>query len=91
MNPSVSEEADFGEIQIGIGVGKRDLGGVELEATDVSFKKLLLVITELEEEVKLLKNLSNPNIARYLGTVREDDTLNILPEFVPGGSISSPA
>jgi len=24
-----------------------------------------------------------------LGTVREDDTLNILLEFVPGGSISS--
>ncbi|KAK9292804.1 hypothetical protein L1049_020784 [Liquidambar formosana] len=44
---------------------------------------------ELEEEVKLLKNLSHPNIVRYLGTVREDDTLNILLEFVPGGSISS--
>ena len=26
---------------------------------------------------------------RYLGTVREDGTLNILLEFVPGGSISS--
>lgn len=26
---------------------------------------------------------------RYLGTVREEETLNILLEFVPGGSISS--
>jgi mitogen-activated protein kinase kinase kinase ANP1 len=26
---------------------------------------------------------------RYLGTVREEDTLNILLEFVPGGSIQS--
>lgn len=26
---------------------------------------------------------------RYLGIVREEDTLNILLEFVPGGSISS--
>lgn len=26
---------------------------------------------------------------RYLGTVRESDSLNILMEFVPGGSISS--
>jgi mitogen-activated protein kinase kinase kinase ANP1 len=74
----------------------------------------------LEEEVKLLKNLSHPNIVvseaayylfralfldfetsifmseqplfgkqRYLGTVREENTLNILLEFVPGGSISS--
>ncbi|KAG4916861.1 hypothetical protein JHK87_054418 [Glycine soja] len=46
-------------------------------------------IKELEEEVKLLKDLSHPNIVRYLGTVREEDTLNILLEFVPGGSISS--
>ncbi|KAM0835560.1 hypothetical protein ACQ4PT_062854 [Festuca glaucescens] len=46
-------------------------------------------IRELEEEVKLLKNLSHLNIVRYLGTVREEDTLNILLEFVPGGSIQS--
>lgn len=26
---------------------------------------------------------------RYLGTAREEDSLNILLEFVPGGSISS--
>ncbi|KAG8056633.1 hypothetical protein GUJ93_ZPchr0002g25211 [Zizania palustris] len=46
-------------------------------------------IRELEEEVKLLKNLSHPNIVRYLGTVQEEDTVNILLEFVPGGSIQS--
>lgn len=46
-------------------------------------------IRELEEEVKLLKNLKHPNIVRYLGTAREEDSLNILLEFVPGGSISS--
>lgn len=67
--------------------------------------------------MKLLKNLSHPNIVvsvlkflpcfaevvviayllivpmfdlqRYLGTAREDESLNILLEFVPGGSISS--
>ncbi|AQK78915.1 Phosphatidylinositol/phosphatidylcholine transfer protein SFH8 [Zea mays] len=43
------------------------------------------------EEVKLLKNLSHPNIVRYLVTVREEDTLNILLEFVPGGPINSVA
>ncbi|KAG2401418.1 Mitogen-activated protein [Vigna angularis] len=65
-------------------------------------------IRELEEEVKLLKNLKHPNIVvsvvllleseyfdslvfnnRYLGTAREENSLNILLEFVPGGSISS--
>lgn len=46
-------------------------------------------IRELEEEVKLLQNLSHPNIVRYLGTAREEDALNIFLEFVPGGSIAS--
>ncbi|XP_020871047.1 mitogen-activated protein kinase kinase kinase 3 [Arabidopsis lyrata subsp. lyrata] len=46
-------------------------------------------IRQLEEEVQLLKNLSHPNIVRYLGTVRESGSLNILMEFVRGGSISS--
>ncbi|CAL5389832.1 unnamed protein product [Camellia sinensis] len=46
-------------------------------------------IRELEEEVNLLENLSHPNIVRYLGTTREDASLNILLEIVPGGSISS--
>ncbi|CAL5335097.1 unnamed protein product [Camellia sinensis] len=46
-------------------------------------------IRELEEEVNLLENLSHPNIVTYLGTTREDASLNILLEIVPGGSISS--
>ncbi|XP_024359189.2 mitogen-activated protein kinase kinase kinase NPK1 [Physcomitrium patens] len=44
---------------------------------------------ELEEEVKLLQNLSHPSIVRYLGTAREEEALNIFLEFVPGGSIAS--
>ncbi|CAA0376717.1 unnamed protein product [Arabidopsis thaliana] len=47
------------------------------------------VLVAREEEVQLLKNLSHPNIVRYLGTVRESDSLNIMMQFVPGGSISS--
>jgi serine/threonine protein kinase len=37
--------------------------------------------------VLTLQVISGPQ--RYLGTVREEETLNILLEFVPGGSISS--
>jgi hypothetical protein len=39
MNPSVSsaeKEAHFGEIEIGIAVGKPDLGSVKLKTTAVS-------------------------------------------------------
>ncbi|GKV19557.1 hypothetical protein SLEP1_g29798 [Rubroshorea leprosula] len=62
---------------------------VLIAANSASKEKTQAHIRELEEEVKLLKNLSHPNIVRYLGTVREDDSFNILLEFVPGGSISS--
>eukprot|EP00850_Spirogloea_muscicola_P007432 SM000037S13567 [mRNA] locus=s37:673594:679218:- [translate_table: standard] len=44
---------------------------------------------DLEEEVAVLRNLSHPNIVRYLGTDREEEALNIFLEFVPGGSIAS--
>ncbi|CAL5427256.1 unnamed protein product [Camellia sinensis] len=46
-------------------------------------------IRELEEEVKLFKNLSHLNIVRYLGTTKEEESLNILMEIVLSGSISS--
>ncbi|OMO62517.1 hypothetical protein CCACVL1_22781, partial [Corchorus capsularis] len=62
---------------------------VLIAANSASKEKAQAHVRELEEEVKLLKNLSHPNIVRYLGTVTEEETLNILLEFVPGGSISS--
>lgn len=62
---------------------------VLIAAASGSKEKAQANIKELEEEVKLLQTLSHPNIVRYLGTVREEDSLNILLEFVPGGSISS--
>jgi serine/threonine protein kinase len=39
--------------------------------------------------VALLSTLRHPNIVRYVGTLRENRTLNIFLEFVPGGSIAS--
>ncbi|KAK6122661.1 hypothetical protein DH2020_043601 [Rehmannia glutinosa] len=62
---------------------------VSESAKEEEHKKKEDYIRELEKEVNLLKNLSHPNIVRYLGTAREEDSLNILLEFVPGGSISS--
>ncbi|KAG9135557.1 hypothetical protein Leryth_002298 [Lithospermum erythrorhizon] len=62
---------------------------VSIASHSASREKTQAHIRELEEEVNLLKNLSHPNIVRYLGTAREEESLNILLEFVPGGSISS--
>ncbi|KAG2727463.1 hypothetical protein I3760_01G158700 [Carya illinoinensis] len=70
---------------IGCGAFGRVYMGMNLNSGEL----LAAHIRGLEEEVKLLKNLSHPNIVRYLGTAREEDSLNILLEFIPGGSISS--
>ncbi|CAN8294885.1 unnamed protein product [Cochlearia groenlandica] len=82
----------FGTVYMGMNLDSGELIAVKqvlITTNCASKEKTQAHIQELEEEVKLLKNLSHPNIVRYLGTVREDDTLNILLEFVPGGSISS--
>ncbi|GER32332.1 mitogen-activated protein kinase kinase kinase [Striga asiatica] len=81
----------FGRVYMGMNLDSGELLAVKevAVATNSTSKKTQDYIDELEKEVNLLKNLSHPNIVRYLGTVREEDSLNILLEFVPGGSISS--
>ncbi|KAL6548405.1 hypothetical protein OROGR_008826 [Orobanche gracilis] len=83
----------FGRVHMGMNLDSGELLAVKevAIAANNSSKKTQVIefIGELEREVNLLKNLSHPNIVRYLGTAREEDSLNILLEFVPGGSISS--
>ncbi|KAK1310863.1 Mitogen-activated protein kinase kinase kinase NPK1 [Acorus calamus] len=82
----------FGRVYMGMNLDSGELLAIKqvlIPANNASKEKAQVHIKELEEEVKLLKNLSHPNIVRYLGTAREEETLNILLEFVPGGSISS--
>uniref|UniRef100_A0A0E0B2F4 mitogen-activated protein kinase kinase kinase n=1 Tax=Oryza glumipatula TaxID=40148 RepID=A0A0E0B2F4_9ORYZ len=83
----------FGQVYLGMNLDTGELLAVKqvlIGSNNATREKAQAHIRELEEEVKLLKNLSHPNIVkRYLGTVREEDTLNILLEFVPGGSIQS--
>ncbi|XP_042050467.1 mitogen-activated protein kinase kinase kinase NPK1-like [Salvia splendens] len=81
----------FGRVHMGMNLDSGELLAVKEVsiAANSASKKAQEYIGELEKEVNLLKNLSHPNIVRYLGTAREEDSLNILLEFVPGGSISS--
>ncbi|XP_047332952.1 mitogen-activated protein kinase kinase kinase NPK1-like [Impatiens glandulifera] len=82
----------FGRVYMGMNLDSGELIAVKqvlIPVNGASKEKAQAHIKELEEEVKLLKNLKHPNIVRYLGTGRDDESLNILLEFVPGGSISS--
>ncbi|XP_061348476.1 mitogen-activated protein kinase kinase kinase NPK1 [Gastrolobium bilobum] len=82
----------FGQVYVGMNLDSGELLAVKqvlIASSSASKEKAQAHVKELEDEVKLLKDLSHPNIVRYLGTVREEDTLNIFLEFVSGGSISS--
>ena len=46
-------------------------------------------INELELEVEILSRLNHKNIVRYLGTRKDERSLNIFMEYVAGGTISS--
>ena len=41
----------------------------------------------LQDEISVLSNAEHPNIVKYYGSSQSDTHLNILLEFVPGGSI----
>ncbi|KIL69785.1 hypothetical protein M378DRAFT_157021 [Amanita muscaria Koide BX008] len=46
------------------------------------------MLSALEREIELLKNLQHENIVQYLYSSIEDDHLNIFLEYVPGGSLT---
>lgn len=47
------------------------------------------MVTALKHEIDLLQGLHHPNIVQYLGTVADEQHLNIFLEYVPGGSIAT--
>ncbi|KAJ2931367.1 hypothetical protein H1R20_g5738, partial [Candolleomyces eurysporus] len=47
------------------------------------------MLSALETEIELLKNLQHPNIVRYLYSSLDEEFLNIFLEYVPGGSVAT--
>ncbi|THG99778.1 hypothetical protein EW026_g2644 [Hermanssonia centrifuga] len=47
------------------------------------------MLSALEREIELLKDLHHENIVQYHSSSAEDDYLNIFLEYVPGGSVTS--
>ena len=100
----VMGEEDFdhrlGVYQLMEGIGKGGYGtvykGINAESgMTVAVKRVNLAgippqdLESIEMEIRLLQNLAHPNIVKYLDSIRSDDYLNIILEFVENGALSS--
>lgn len=80
----------FGQVFSGLNMDTGELLAIKqvLIPEFKSFKDLER-IREIEDEIAVLSRLAHPNIVRYIGTERSEDTLNIFLEYAGGGSIAS--
>ncbi|PRQ30415.1 putative protein kinase RLK-Pelle-DLSV family [Rosa chinensis] len=86
----------FGRVYMGMNTESGELIAAKevLVLVQEGFSQLnpesLFAISEAHTKVlQALENLSHPKIIRCLGTEREDETLTMLLEYVPGGSIQA--
>ncbi|KAI9290559.1 Pkinase-domain-containing protein [Neoconidiobolus thromboides FSU 785] len=84
----------FGDVYLGLNPINGELMAVkqvllpDIYNTSSSVKLSQQRLDALQREIELLKGFNHPNIVRYLGSEVKDKHLNILLEYVPGGSVS---
>ncbi|GAX75900.1 hypothetical protein CEUSTIGMA_g3343.t1 [Chlamydomonas eustigma] len=79
----------FGTVFLGLNNDTGELLAVKEVSLTVEDAKRKEAITQIEQEVALLSTLHHPNIVHYSGTLKENGSLFIFLEYVPGGSIAS--
>ncbi|KAJ7774878.1 ste11-like protein [Mycena metata] len=82
----------FGKVYLGMDASTGLLMAVkqvELPTTGSNQERKKSMLTALEREIELLKELQHENIVQYLYSSLEDDFLNIFLEYVPGGSVTA--
>ena len=95
MKGSLIGEGSFGSVFLALHAITGELMAVKqveipsaTQGTEFDKRKNNMV-TALKHEIDLLQGMHHPNIVQYLGTVADDQYLNIFLEYVPGGSIAS--
>lgn len=95
MKGSLIGEGSFGSVFLALHAITGELMAVKqveipsaTQGTEFDKRKNSMV-TALKHEIDLLQGLHHPNIVQYLGTIADEQYLNIFLEYVPGGSIAS--
>ncbi|KAI8477221.1 MAG: kinase-like domain-containing protein [Monoraphidium minutum] len=79
----------FGAVYLGLNTETGELMAIKEVTLAVEGAHLKEAAEQLEQELVLLAGLDHPNIVRYLGTSRDEGSLLIFLEYVPGGNIAS--
>ncbi|RKP18977.1 kinase [Rozella allomycis CSF55] len=83
-------KGSFGDVYLGLNAENGTLMAVKtVDLSNDSCIQKTKTVESLEKEIEVLKTLKHDNIVRYLGATRDETKLNILLEYVPGGSIAS--
>eukprot|EP01103_Thecamoeba_quadrilineata_P013140 TRINITY_DN3557_c0_g1_i1.p1 TRINITY_DN3557_c0_g1~~TRINITY_DN3557_c0_g1_i1.p1 ORF type:complete len:1073 (+),score=196.36 TRINITY_DN3557_c0_g1_i1:54-3272(+) len=91
---------EIGSIQLGAKIGKGAFGTVfkgfdKTSNKFVAVKRMLLKNMKeadkkaLEIEINLMKTLDHPNVVKYINVIRSEHNINLIMEFVEGGSLVS--
>lgn len=79
----------YGRVCLGLNLESGQLMAVKQVSLDAHVLEDMHRLENLEREVDLLCSLTYRHIVKYLGMQRDEDTLNIFLEYVPGGSIAT--
>eukprot|EP01062_Namystynia_karyoxenos_P037293 TRINITY_DN2715_c0_g1_i1.p1 TRINITY_DN2715_c0_g1~~TRINITY_DN2715_c0_g1_i1.p1 ORF type:complete len:1115 (+),score=64.74 TRINITY_DN2715_c0_g1_i1:128-3472(+) len=79
----------FGCVFIGLHLGTGQLMAVKNVSFDMRDPKVRQRISALQHEIRVMKELSHPNVVRYICSERQGNSINIFMEYVPGGSLQS--
>jgi mitogen-activated protein kinase kinase kinase len=84
-------QGSFGNVYLGLNGLTGEL--MAIKQVDIpqneTEKSKRMMVTALQQEIFLLKDLSHENIVRYLGSNEDSTNMYIFLEYIPGGSVSS--
>ncbi|CAG8492937.1 10194_t:CDS:10 [Racocetra fulgida] len=86
-------DGSFGSVYLGLNSATGELMAVKQvelpTGNSANEERKKSMVDALQREIALLKELQHENIVQYLGCQRDDETLNIFLEYVPGGSVTT--
>eukprot|EP01063_Lacrimia_lanifica_P032040 TRINITY_DN5402_c0_g1_i1.p1 TRINITY_DN5402_c0_g1~~TRINITY_DN5402_c0_g1_i1.p1 ORF type:complete len:954 (+),score=282.19 TRINITY_DN5402_c0_g1_i1:165-3026(+) len=79
----------FGKVYIGLNETTGNLLAIKVIELSHRDTKVIERLTELQQEIKVLKHLMHPHIVGYVTSDRVGEAIYVFMEYVPGGSLYS--